>query len=88
MFHPSVLIYLISCACATFTAESVVVFGCLWTDTSENAIQALEAGILKVRFLATVTDEVTGRVDVLLVREDKSDNGTLFKAVSCCEVCL
>ncbi|OBZ75230.1 hypothetical protein A0H81_04432 [Grifola frondosa] len=52
-------------------AQSVIVPGALWTDTSGNAIQAHGAGILKVGST------------FYWFGEDKSLNSVLFKAVSC-----
>lgn len=64
------LLSLLSLVAATF-AETVIVSGATWTDTSGNPIQAHGAGILKVGST------------FYWVGEDKSHNSALFKAVSC-----
>ncbi|KZP12634.1 carbohydrate-binding module family 35 protein [Athelia psychrophila] len=73
MFPLPALICLFSCACAAFAAESVIVPGYLWKDTSGNVIQAHGAGMLKVGST------------YYWYGEDKSLDSTLFKAVSCYE---
>lgn len=69
MFNLRSLICLISFAYVA--AESVIVSGYLWKDTSGNIIQAHGGGILTVSVLITSiscrTNVAIGRFDLLLV---------------------
>ncbi|KAL5495549.1 hypothetical protein ACEPAI_1012 [Sanghuangporus weigelae] len=70
MFPHFVLSALSACA-ALVSAETVIVPGAAWTDTSGDVIQAHGAGILKVGST------------YYWFGEDKSANSALFSAVSC-----